>query len=196
MFGKKKVYKDAAEWKLIQRCKEGDREAFDELFNKYHQRIFNSILYFFGDVNESQDICQEVFINGYQSIKNFRGDSNLFTWLYRIAVNLVKNKFKQRALQKRVITSNPVNEDGKSFIEEVAAKENSEQDAEKRELMQAIQSALMGLEEDKRMALVLREIDGLSYEEIAKILRISEGTVKSRIARGRGILQKNLKSFL
>ena len=193
----KKQYVDTEEWKLILRCQKGERKAFDELFGRYQQRIFNSILHFLGDDAESLDVCQEVFIHVFRSIKGFRGDSSFFTWIYRIVVNLARNRYKQKYRRRKVVAETVETEDGQGPLERAVSHEPSpERVFQNKELNLAIRQELAALHVDQRMPLVLREIEGLAYEEIASILKVNHGTIKSRIARGRMILQEKLQKYL
>jgi RNA polymerase sigma-70 factor (ECF subfamily) len=182
---------------LVLRCQQGDASAFEALFVRYQRRVYYIVLNYLGDPAECEDLCQEVFIQVYRSIRSFRGDSSFYTWLYRIVVNMTKNCIKQKVRQRHVF--------GQATEEEMAGVPSGraaggplapDRELERVELGVVLRRELLALNESFRMALILREVDGLSYEEIADVLKVGAGTVKSRIARGRRDLKKKLKSFI
>ena len=170
---------------LVKRVQDGDKSAFDLLVLKYQHRIGAVIGRFVPDYAESQDIAQESFIRAYRAIANFRGDSQFYTWLYRIAVNTCLDYKKK---------SRPEQAEDESVIDDLASTEPSpEQRYQSKEIGQSIQLALQKLPESLRAAIVLKEIEDLSYEEIAEVLHTSMGTVKSRISRAREELRRLLQ---
>jgi len=193
----KKTHLDPGERRLIERCQKGDREAFDRLFGLYQDRIYNSVRHFLGNDEESSDVCQEVFVHVFRSIKSFRGESGFFTWLYRIVMNITRNRYKQKYRRRRLIAEPLDHEGAQDPLEKAVSHDpGPEAQAQSLEMTGIIRRELNRLSPDQREALVLREIEGFSYEEISSILQEREGTIKSRIARGRTILQQKLKPYL
>jgi RNA polymerase sigma-70 factor, ECF subfamily len=160
--------------------------AFKRIVEKYQDRIFNLCVYMLQHKEDAQDAAQDVFIKAYRSLSNFKRDSSLDTWLHRIGVNTCLDYIKK---------SRPESPDGESFLEELPSTEPSpEQLYQSKELGQAIQSALQKLPADLRVTIILKEIEELAYGEIAETLRISIGTVKSRISRARDELRRLLQN--
>ena len=170
---------------LITRFKDGDLSAFEELVRKYQDRIYNLCRYMIQDAHDAQDAAQDVFLKAYENLKAFKPDASLYTWLYRIAVNTCLDYKKK---------SRPEQAEDESVIDDLASTEPSpEQRYQSKEIGQAIQAALQKLPEQLRAAIVLKEIEELSYEEIAEALDTSSGTVKSRISRAREELRRLLR---
>ncbi|MBW2028586.1 MAG: sigma-70 family RNA polymerase sigma factor [Deltaproteobacteria bacterium] len=182
----------------VRAFQEGDRTAFDRLVLKHKDRLFNLCYRFLGDYQEANDSAQEAFISAYRALKKFRFESAFSTWLYRIAVNTCKNKLKSSAYRKERVTvsldnprkgANPsvnIGDESRSPAVELARKER----------MAQIQGAINRLAQEHREVVVLRDINGLSYEEIGDITGLNPGTVKSRIARGRLELRKMLRDVI
>jgi len=185
---------------LVARCKAGDRLAFDELIATHQERVFNIAYRLLGNYDEALDLTQEVFLNCFRKIGTFKGDSSLSTWLYRITVNMVKNRWKyqqSRGLDKAQSLDNPENvEEGQPKPEFASAQPSPSEIASHHEFAARIEEHLQQLPEEFREVLVLRYLEDLSYEEIAGILRVSLGTVKSRIHRARNELRKLMKDYL
>ena len=170
---------------LINRFKGDDVSGFEELVRKYQDRIYNLCRYMIQDTHDAEDAAQDVFVKAYRSLKDFKPDSSLYTWLYRIAVNTCLDYKKK---------SRPEQSEDESLIDELASTEPSpEQRYQSKEIGQAIQLALQKLPEHLRAAIVLKEIEDLSYDEIAEVLHTSAGTVKSRISRAREELRQLLR---
>jgi RNA polymerase sigma-70 factor, ECF subfamily len=170
---------------LIELFKDGNRSAFEELVHKHQDRIYNLCRYMLQDTQDAQDAAQDVFLKAYRSLKAFKPDSSLYTWLYRIAVNTCLD-YKRKSRPERL-------EDA-SLVDDLAATEPSpEQRYRSKEISEAIALALQELPEKLRAAIVLKEIEELSYEEIAAVLDTSLGTVKSRISRAREELRRLLQ---
>jgi RNA polymerase sigma-70 factor, ECF subfamily len=170
---------------LIKEFKKGDPSAFEALVRKYQDRIYNLCLYMLQDPQDAQDAAQDVFLKAYRGLKDFRPDSSIYTWLYRIAVNACldyKKKSRRQAFRSEPLTQDLPSDE--PFPEQVY---------ESREIPHSVRLALQKLPEKLRAAILLREIEELSYEEIAKVLGTSVGTVKSRISRGREELRHLLK---
>jgi RNA polymerase sigma-70 factor, ECF subfamily len=169
---------------LIRRFKGGDRPAFEELLRKYQDRIYNLCRYMLQDAEEAQDAAQDTFLKAYAALKNFKPEAAFYTWLYRIAVNTCldhKRKFRPEPFKDQ------------SLAEDLpSAEPSAERRYQSKEIGRAIQSALEQLSKKSRAVIVLKEIEGLSYEEIAEVLKTSIGTIKSRISRAREELRRLL----
>jgi RNA polymerase sigma-70 factor (ECF subfamily) len=172
---------------LIERFKKGDRSAFEEIVRKYQHRIYNLCRYMLQDPEDAQDAAQDVFLKAYRALKDFRPDSSLYTWIYRIAVTTCLDY--RRKSRREVFRSEPLTEDLPS------GEHSPHQLYESRKITESVQLALQKLPEKLRAAIVLREIEGLSYEEIAEVLHTSAGTVKSRISRAREQVRHLLKKI-
>jgi RNA polymerase sigma-70 factor (ECF subfamily) len=186
-----------ADMELIRAVQAGDMAAFDELVLKHKNRLFNLVYWFLGDYQDANDCAQETFIKVFKSIKNFRFESAFSTWLYRIAVNTCKNKLKSSAYrwEKKTVsleTSNGL-KNGNPFSEIVNGSPTPVMALEKKERMIRIQKAINSLPEEQNQVVVLRDIQGLSYQDISDITGLNLGTVKSRLARGRLELKNLLK---
>ena len=185
---------------LVARVKQGDVRAFEMLVVKYQRRIERLIGRMVRDSDLVQDIAQETFIRAYRALPNFRGESAFYTWLYRIAVNSAKKALSDLKRDPLVLeSSRALNEDG----DETSRVENELSDGEtpegvlaSKEIAAAVNSAIDALSEDLRQAITLREIEGLSYEEIAEVMNCPIGTVRSRIFRARDAIAQRLKPLL
>ena len=190
-----------ADAQLVERVKLGDVRAFEMLVVKYQRRIERLIGRMVRDVDLVQDIAQETFIRAYRALPNFRGESAFYTWLYRIAVNAAKKALLDMK-RDPVVTESALrsqDEDG----EETSRTENELSDGEtpealmaSKEIASAVNSAVEALSEDLRQAITLREIEGLSYEEIADVMNCPIGTVRSRIFRAREAIAARLRPLL
>jgi RNA polymerase sigma-70 factor (ECF subfamily) len=188
---------------------EGERETnaaeiglgFDALFERYHSLVFHLAYRVLGDREEALDVCQEVFLTVYCRLSRFRGDSSLKTWIYRIAVNRAANRCRWwNRLRRRGTVSledHLSHEDRGGLMESLESGDSSpEESLLKREERDQLERSLAKLPVKQRVALVLRDIEGLPYEEISALLEVSLGTVKSRIARGREELKRRLNGAL
>jgi RNA polymerase sigma-70 factor (ECF subfamily) len=181
---------------LIERCQEGSREAFDELVLKYQKRVFNLAYRLLNNYEEANDVAQEVFVRAYKGIRWFRKESSIFTWLYRITMNLSKNRLKALNREKKRLEplDDPIATEEGEIKKEIIANEPSPSEVlVQKERAELIQEALASLDDEFRAALVLRDIEGLTYEEIAQILNLNVGTVKSRLHRARLMLKEKLQ---
>jgi RNA polymerase sigma-70 factor, ECF subfamily len=178
---------------LIQRCASGDEMAFAELVSGHQRMVVQLAVNLLGDRDEALDLSQEVFLRVFRTIARFRGQSTLRTWIYRIAVNQARNRHRfwrrrhradQVSLDVHVATHGEFRSGVEAGPDRVFAQ---------KELAKRLQSALDGLPFDQRTAIILREIDGLSYEEIAYSLGVAVGTVKSRLTRARQTLRLELR---
>jgi len=181
---------------LVRRAQAGDRRAFDALVLKYQNRIINLVSRYVSDPATAMDIAQEAFIKAYRGLKNFRGDSAFYTWLYRIAINTAKNHL---AAQGRRVPEHGVDaQEAEQYDGESALKEygSPERELLRDEIQTTVQQAIDDLPEDLRTAIMLRELEGLSYEEIAEAMDCPIGTVRSRIFRARDAIDKRLKPLI
>lgn len=182
--------------RLVERIKAGERIAFEELVNKYNANVYSLALRLTNDREDARDATQDTFLKVYNNIDKFRGDSQLRTWIYRIAVNQVANQQRwwRRRWRDRTVSID-IGESNELTLADRLASPNQtpEQNALSAEQRRMIVQALSKLKFDFRVAVMLRDIEGLSYEEISETLEVSIGTVKSRIARGREELRDLLK---
>lgn len=182
---------------LIRAVQAGDMAAFDELVLKHKDRLFNLIYWFLGDHHEADDCAQETFIKVFKSIETFRFESAFSTWLYRIAVNTCKNRIRSSAYRwkKKTVSleTSTGSTNGNPSSEIVNGSPTPIMALDKKEKMMRIQKAINSLPEDQNKVVVLRDIQGLSYQDISDITGLNLGTVKSRLARGRLELKRKLK---
>ncbi|HEY9096870.1 MAG TPA: RNA polymerase sigma factor RpoE [Hydrogenophaga sp.] len=188
---------------LVQRTLAGEQRAFELLVIKYQRRVERLIGRMVRDVDLVPDIAQETFIRAYKALAQFRGDAQFYTWLYRIAVNTAKKQLlelKRDPLiyQSQMKSSDDDETSGPEFEQNVSATDGETPDAvlASKEIAQAVNAALEALPEELRMAITLREMDGLSYEEIAQALDCPIGTVRSRIFRAREAISLRIKPML
>ncbi len=187
---------DLLDAELVRRVQAGDTAAFDLLVQKYQHKVINLIGRFVSDQAECQDIAQDAFIKAYRAIDSFRGDSQFYTWLYRIAANTAKNYLASRARKSpayAVDVDDAEHFEGESRLKEYANPENL---LLTDEIEATVFRAIERLPEDLKSAITLREIDGLSYEEIAEVMNCPIGTVRSRIFRARDVIDKELRPLL
>ena len=178
--------------RLVVRSQQGDKRAFDVLVLKYQQRIASIVSRYLRDQDEVADVTQEAFIKAYRALANFRGDAQFYTWLYRIAINTAKNHLVAKS-RRPPNTDKDIN-DGEFSENSVVleAEDQPETLLARDQLQSVILAAVDDLQEDLRTALMLREFDGLSYEEIAEIMACPVGTVPSRIFRARETIEKKM----
>ncbi len=184
---------------LVKECVQGSRKAFDRLVEKYHKRIYNLAYRFVNDPEEASDLAQEIFTAAFQNIKRFRGDAKFSTWLFQIASNRGKNRFKY--LKRRGLLGSRSHSDGDDDRESgdnsvVDPSANPEELLAGAQIQKIVQDAIDDLEPDHREIVILRDIEGFSYEEIAQMLNLPEGTTKSRLHRARMIVKDKLKKVL
>lgn len=181
---------------LVRRVQSGDKKAFDSLVRKYQYKIVQLVNRYVKDPDESQDVAQEAFIKAYRALPSFRGESAFYTWLYRIAINTAKNHLSMRS--RRPTDDEIEIEDAEQFESggRLRNYETPEGLALTDEMALVIQSALEGLPEELRMAITLREFEGLSYDEIANVMGCPVGTVRSRIFRAREAIDKKLEPLM
>jgi RNA polymerase sigma-70 factor, ECF subfamily len=181
---------------LVRRVQAGEKRAFDLLVSKYQHRLTSVISRYIHDWSESQDVAQETFIRAYRAIGNFRGDSQFYTWLYKIAVNTAKNWLVsqgRRPPTEDVDVSDAVQYDAGSRLRDT---DTPERELMRQEVEQTVARTVEALPDELRMAITLREVDGLSYEEIAETMGCPIGTVRSRIFRAREAIDTQLRPLL
>ena len=181
---------------LVERVQRGERKAFDLLVLKYQHRIAKLVARYVQDPTEVLDVAQETFIKAYRALPNFRGDSAFYTWMYRIAINTAKNHLAARArrpLESGVDVTDAEQFDGATELRETTTPEGL---ALAEEIQQTVSAAIEALPEDLKVAISLRELEGLSYEDIAKVMECPIGTVRSRIFRAREAINARLDPLL
>lgn len=181
---------------LVLRVQKGDKRAFDLLVLKYQYKVQALVGRFVRDPHEAQDVSQEAFIKAYRALGKFRGDSQFYTWLYRIAVNTAKNHLVSR--NRRPPASDVEIEDAEFHAGSDALRENDTPDGElfRGELEAVVFSTLESLPEDLKSAISLREFEGMSYEEIAEVMGCPVGTVRSRIFRAREAINEKIRPLM
>ena len=181
---------------LVKRVQSGDKTAFDVLVLKYQHRIGAVIGRFVHDYAESQDIAQETFIRAYRALNNFRGDAQFYTWLYRIAVNTAKNHLV--SMKRRPPTSDVDAEDAEHFdgAYRMHDSDTPEHELLREEIARTVSEVVAELPEELRQAITLREMEGLSYEEISETMDCPIGTVRSRIFRAREAIDLRLRPLM
>ncbi|MDH3971881.1 MAG: RNA polymerase sigma factor RpoE [Gammaproteobacteria bacterium] len=181
---------------LVERVQRGEKAAFDILVRKYEHKLANVIGRYIRDPSEVLDVSQEAFIKAYRALPNFRGDSAFYTWIYRIAINTAKNHLV--AAGRRPPRDDIEAHEAEQFESASGLKEYAtpERQALQKELAGTIQDAIDELPEELRVAIVLRELEGLSYEEIATAMDCPIGTVRSRIFRARDAIEKRIRPLI
>ena len=182
---------------LVERAQRGDKKAFELLVVKYQRKLARLLSRFVRDASEVEDVTQEAFIKAYRALPSFRGDSAFYTWLYRIGINTAKNYLV--SLGRRAPTVTGVDSEEAEGIEEgdqLRDLNTPENQMMTRQLAETVNHALQELPEELRTAITLREIDGMSYEEIAQIMNCPIGTVRSRIFRAREAIAERLRPQL
>ena len=181
---------------LVRRVQSGDKAAFDVLVLKYQQKVINLVTRYVHDPHIAMDVSQESFIKAYRGLKNFRGDSAFYTWLYRISINTAKNHLvsKSRRMPDDDIDAQEAEQyEGGSMLREINTPEN---EMLTDEIRGTLTSAIEALPDDLRIAITLRELEGLSYEEISEAMDCPIGTVRSRIFRARESIESELAPLL
>jgi RNA polymerase sigma-70 factor (ECF subfamily) len=182
---------------LVARAKRGDRVAFQELVEKYQKRVYAVAYGVLGNRESALDAVQETFIKAYRSLAGFKGKSSFYTWLYRITMNAAIDLGRKEAHRDELEFHDEIeHEEEKGEYPITPSAEDPGRELIKKELGEMIEDAIEHLPSDQRSAIILREIEGLSYKEIAKVMRCSEGTVMSRLHYGRKRLQELLKPYL
>ena len=181
---------------LVERVQQGDKKAFDLLVLKYQQRIVNLVSRFVRNPSDALDVTQEAFLKAYRALPKFRGDSAFYTWMYRIAVNTAKNHLAQQA-RRPYEAEQDISEveqfQGESALKEQATPENM---IMRDQIQDVVIKTIEELPEDLKTAISLRELEGMSYEEIASVMDCPIGTVRSRIFRAREAIDRELKPLI
>lgn len=181
---------------LVERVQRGDKQAFNLLVQKYQQKVINLVARYVNHPGDVADVAQEAFIKAYRAIPGFRGESAFYTWLYRIAVNCAKNYITS---QSRKVASSDIEVEEAEFMDSADMLRDSaspENLLMSDQVKQVVFASIETLPDDLKAAITLREIDGLSYEEIADVMDCPVGTVRSRIFRAREVIDKNLKPLM
>ena len=187
----------AIDQKLVEKAQKGDKRAFGILVEKYHKKLTRLLSRMVRDQSEIEDIVQDSFVKAYRAINNFRGDSAFYTWLYRIGINTAKNHLV--SLGRRPKAMNEVEiEDVENFEDgdELRSIETPENTMMTKEIVATVNDTIEGLPDELKEAISLREMDGLSYEEIAELMQCPIGTVRSRIFRAREAIAEKLKPLI
>jgi len=194
--GHSRMSNESTDKELVKRVQKGDKGAFDLLVLKYEHKIVNLVMRYVRDPETALDISQEAFIKAYRALPRFRGDSAFYTWLYRIAVNTAKNHLA--ALRRRPSDIELDLQDPDQYGLHAKLKETDTPEAVSlsQELQETLERAIQSLPDDLRTAIVLRELDGMSYEEIAQTMDCPVGTVRSRIFRARDAIGKKVGTLI
>lgn len=180
---------------LVIRVQKGDKHSFDLLVLKYQHKVLALVRRFVRDHAEAEDVAQEAFIKAYRAIHSFRGDSAFYTWLYRIAVNTAKNAIDAR--KRRPGSDVDIDDIGEFAVSDSLKSEDSPENLlEAQDLQRVVEATLANLPEDLRSALMLREFEGMAYEDIAHVMGCPIGTVRSRIFRAREAIDNAIKPLL
>jgi RNA polymerase sigma-70 factor (ECF subfamily) len=182
---------------LVQRVQRGDKKAFDLLVSKYQRKLMRLVSRLVHDQAEAEDVVQEAFIKAYRALPQFRGDAAFYTWLYRIGINAAKNYLATQKSRAPTSTDNDI-EDAETFDDADHLRDNNtpESALATKQIAATVNLAMEGLTEELRTAITLREIESLSYEEIAEVMGCPIGTVRSRIFRAREAIAAKLRPLL
>jgi RNA polymerase sigma-70 factor (ECF subfamily) len=181
---------------LVRRVQQGDKAAFDLLVIKYQHRIIQLVNRYVKDPSEAQDVAQEAFIKAYRALGNFRGDSAFYTWLYRIAINTAKNYLVSRSRRYSDYQIDIQDAEQVGNAPQLKGMETPEYLLMNDEIVNVIKIAIEKLPEEMKIAIMLREFEGMSYEEIAQTMECPVGTVRSRIFRAREAIDEKLNPLL
>jgi RNA polymerase sigma-70 factor (ECF subfamily) len=186
----------ASDLALIKRVQQGDRSAFDLLVVKYQHKILKLIMRYVRDSSEALDVAQEAFLKAYRAAPSFRGDSAFYTWLYRIAINTAKNHLVAAGRRPAHYNLDLQDPEQTEVLTDLRELDTPEGLARSDEILETVNKAIRDLPEELRTAILLREIEGMSYEEIAQTMECPVGTVRSRIFRAREAIDKRLAPLI
>ncbi len=184
----------------VSACQKGNTDAFETLVKKYQKKMLNIAYRMTGDYEEACEVVQEAFLSAYRAIRAFRGHATFSTWLYAITMNHARNHLRQttsRARHEQATLDDPVETPDGTYTNEPHSHETTAlEQLERQEIQQEVQECISALDEDYREVLILRDVQGFSYEEISDILKLPDGTVKSRLFRARDMMRERLKRKL
>lgn len=187
---------DASDLSLVRRVQRGERGAYDLLVLKYQHKVVKLVMRYLREPADAEDVAQEAFIKAYRALPQFRGDSAFYTWLYRIAINTAKNALAARMrnpVSYELDMQNHGNDEASDMVNRLKDPETPEGLALTEEIQDTVNRAIEALPEDLRTAIVLRELEGMSYDEIAASMECPVGTVRSRIFRAREAIDRKLR---
>ena len=187
---------EQSDLELVRRAQRGERGAFDLLVLRYQHKVVKLVARLLRDPTEAEDVAQEAFVKAYRALASFRGDSAFYTWLYRIAVNTARNSMASRQRRPLDYEADLSETEQSAVASRMSHSDTPEATALSDEIHATVNRAVADLPEDLRTAIILREIEGLSYEEIAAAMDCPVGTVRSRIFRARVAIDRNLKPLL
>ena len=187
---------EASDFELVKRVQKGDKGAFDLLVLKYEHKIVNLVMRYVRDPETALDISQEAFIKAYRALPRFRGDSAFYTWLYRIAVNTAKNYLASQRRRPMDVELDLQDPEQYGLHAKLKETDTPEAISLSRELQDILERAIHALPDDLRTAIILRELDGMSYEEIAETMDCPVGRVRSRIFRARDAIGKKIGTLI
>lgn len=187
----------AEEMDLVNRARQGDMSAYDDLVRRYQERIYATIYHMTSNHEDANDLAQEAFIKAYQALKSFKGGSSFYTWIYRIAVNKTINFLKQRKNRAQISLNDlDFNAEHDPDLVALISDKTPRRDANLAELQEKLNAALQKLSDYHRLVVTLHDVQGLSHEEIAKVMDCNIGTVRSRLFYARQQLQAYLSDYL
>jgi len=187
---------EQSDLELVRRVQRGERGAFDLLVLRYQHKVVKLVARLLRDPTEAEDVAQEAFVKAYRALGSFRGDSAFYTWLYRIAVNTARNAMASRQRRPLDYEADLSESEQSAVASRMRHIDTPEAAVLSQEIHETVNRAVEDLPEDLRTAIILREIEGLSYEEIAAAMECPVGTVRSRIFRAREAIDRNLKPLL
>ncbi len=189
--------KQTEESELVRRARRGDLDAYDDLVRRYQERVYATVYHMTGNHEDANDLAQEAFIKGFQALKSFKGGSSFYTWVYRIAVNKTINFLKQRKNKAQMSLNDlDLNAEHDPDLIALISEKTPRREANLAELQEKLNEAMQRLSEPHRLVVTLHDVQGLSHEEIAKIMECNIGTVRSRLFYARQQLQAYLSDYL
>lgn len=180
------------DWELVRRSRGGDQQAFRELFERYHRQVLALAVGMTGNGDDAMDVVQEAFVRAHRNLSSFLGESSFYTWLYRIAVNVGIDFRRRQTRRSEIVQAEPIDDNATDPERSV----DPSVEVARRELGAHVLRVIDELTPEHKAAILLREIEGLSYEEISKVMQCSKGTVMSRLHYARKKLQAKLKDLL